>query len=67
MAYTVGITKIFIATHNARDLTHAMTMAKSCGYDALCFNGDIYITSDKLGKERNVWVKTSFRLVDFTF
>jgi hypothetical protein len=61
--YTCGIRHIF-TSKSAASLIEAKLQACDSGYEALNFNGDIYIKTEK---EKNKWVKSCFRVIDFTF
>lgn len=60
MSYTSGVTKIFRSREDSHALEDVERIAVSCGYEALCFRGDIYVRLTKKG-----WIKSPFRLIDF--
>jgi CMP-N-acetylneuraminic acid synthetase len=57
--YTEAVTKVFRVHDQTLDLHGAKVTARQAGYDALSFNGDIYIRSEKK------WHKTPFVIQDF--
>lgn len=63
--YTSGIRKIFTPLKNVDGLTGVKLLAENSGYDALNFNGDVYVKTEG-GRVGRAWIKTPFRIADFT-
>ncbi len=63
--YTSGIRKIYSPPESCGGLVMAKHWADNSGYQAFCFNGDIY-TKAEGGRVGRAWVKTPFRVLDFT-
>jgi hypothetical protein len=59
--FTKGVLKIFI-NHQGFDIEEAKDKCFKSGYEALSFNGDIWVN---LGV-KDAWFKTPFTLSDFT-
>lgn len=58
--YTQGVNKILMP-RKTLEREEIQSMAVSLGYSAYCYNGDIYVMLTKKS-----WIKTVFRLADFT-
>ena len=58
MMYTKGIRKIITPT--ALNLTQAINIANASDYDAVSFNGCVYVKIDRIE-----WIKSPFTLEDF--
>jgi len=61
MIYTEGVTKIF-RNMQGYDLDECQDKAYKSGYEAMSFNGDIWVLSGN----SYIWVRTCLRLQDFT-
>lgn len=62
--YTSGIRKIYTPPLTCESLVMAKHWADNSGYDALNFNGDIYVKAEG-GRVGRAWIKTPFRIIDF--
>jgi len=58
--YTKGIRKILACNDFGRSINYACEVAEKAKYDALCFNGQIFIKTANTG-----WVSTPFIISDF--
>lgn len=63
--YTSGIRKIYTPPFTCESLVMAKNWADNSGYEAFCFNGDIYVKNEG-GRVGRAWIKTPFRIADFT-
>ena len=64
MMYTKGIRKIYTSHTPAHKLHMIQAMAEGAGYDALAFNGYIFIRI--LSEDFTGWVNSCFRVTDFS-
>lgn len=62
--YTKGIRKIYCNHHAGLRLSIAETMAFHAGYQAMAFNGVIYIRVDN--EDFSGWINTCFHITDFS-
>lgn len=60
MAYTDGIDKIYRNNVAGIEKTEVFKQARKAGFDAVTFNGQIYVMTST-----NTWVLTPFTLDDF--